>query len=295
LLTATGQTDEAIENLTEAKQIYQSLEADRKLLAEVYLHLAEAFSKSGDLEAAVISAQKCKKLREHALGQYDVRTVEVYLLLSRLLLIPYQESKRGGVLTTQIKASYTEAISCLEKVFRYLKHTTKRITGNGRSTPSGDHNRSQSSMSQRSNISRMTSASSISRARTGSETASSVVHITGPFLSAPYTPAPQFPKNLLHHLTKRIVRLKLDLLENPKHKECVRTLRQEIANDQMQEGEAFSAADARQVILQMAAVSPSVYLDNILARVQEEDETAIGELAIVLQLTESETVGLSSN
>lgn len=51
--------------------------------------------------------------------------------------------------------------------------------------------------------------------------------------------------------------------------------------------------EARQVILRLAAVSPSIYIDGILARIEDEDETAIEELAIVLQLTESETVGIS--
>ena len=85
------------------------------------------------------------------------------------------------------------------------------------------------------------------------------------------------------------MKLKLELLEKPIHRECIRTLRAKISQNS-----SFSADDARQVILRLAAVSPSIYMDGIFARIEEGDDTAVEELGIVLQLTEKDTLGMNA-
>jgi hypothetical protein len=95
--------------------------------------------------------------------------------------------------------------------------------------------------------------------------------------------------------------MKLALIESPKHRECIRQLRARraaavdaLANgEEPLEGWSFNAEEARAAILRMAAVSPSVYLDAILQRIEiDDDDTAIVELGIVLTLTETETLGI---
>ena len=279
-----SQTEESIQKFHESRQIFQSLESEKTLIAEVFFHLAEALAARGDNDGAIANCQRARKLREQSYGQYDERTVETYQQLARLLLVQYVDYH--GVMTPQIRLNYLEAISCLEKVFRFIKVSKSRKGGNGgmvsgRSTPA--HSRSQSTISQRSNF---TGVSQVTSSRTAA-----LIHTTGPFLNAPYSPPPIFSRNLLHQLTKQIVKLKLELLENPKHRECIRTLRQEIKSGRI--GVGFQANEARQVILQMAAVTPSVYIEGILTRIDEDDDTAVDEMAIVLQLTEAEVFGMN--
>jgi hypothetical protein len=89
--------------------------------------------------------------------------------------------------------------------------------------------------------------------------------------------------------------MKLDLVEDPKLKDCIRTLRQK--RQEMLESDApnpFDAEDARTTIMKMASVTPSVYLDDVIQRICHGDETAVEELFMVIILTESETVGFKS-
>lgn len=57
---------------------------------------------------------------------------------------------------------------------------------------------------------------------------------------------------------------------------------------------SLDANEARAVVLRLAAVSPSVYFDGVLGRIDEEDVSAVEELGVVLMLTEGETVGLAA-
>ncbi|KAJ3223612.1 hypothetical protein HK099_000904 [Clydaea vesicula] len=319
LLSLNNETEQAIKKFNEARHIYQALDADRTLISEVYFHLASALAARGDLDGAILNAKQSKKFREQSLGQYEVRTVETYQLLANLLLANYHNYT--GVLTPQIKVNYTEAISCLEKIFRFVKNnkngrnsrsgfgTSGRNTPSisGRSTPvrPKTHNRSQSLVSQ---ISAKNSNTLNNRFLSGGGTSA---HIGGPFFTAPFSPTPTFEKNLIHRLTKKIVKLKLDLIENKQHQEKIRILRQKIKelkarnaaefiddanyddDDVNSPFHNFTAEEAKDVIIKLAAVSPSIYLDGILMRIEEEDETALSEMMIVLQLTESDTVGLN--
>ncbi|KAJ3091624.1 hypothetical protein HK102_014054, partial [Quaeritorhiza haematococci] len=291
ILSSLRQTDEAIQRLSEAMHIYQGLGSDGTLIAEVHFHMAEALAERGDLDGAMNQGQRCRKLRERLLGQQEPRTIETYRLLARLALAPYKDYR--GVVTPQIRAAYKEAISCLEKVFRYLK--TSRLGGGVLGVGGGgSHSRAPS-------INARFSAPAIkvsNNNKGGGLLLSSggiAPPIAGPYLSPPFSPVPPMPRNLLHKLTRQIVRLKLELLEQPKHKECVRMLRQQHQESTAEGGAgAFGAEEARQVILRLAAVSPSTFLDDLLTRIDEDDESAVEELGIVLQLTETETVGVSS-
>lgn len=145
-------TEEAIKHLQDAIHLYQSLSSPSQLLAEVHFHLSTSLSARGDNDSAIAHSQKCVKIREKVFGVYDIRTVEVYMQLSKLLL----NTNASGVMTTKLKNHYGEAISCLEKVFRFLKMHKKNkdaiaLTSSGiggSSTPIQRHGRSKSLIQQ---------------------------------------------------------------------------------------------------------------------------------------------------
>ena len=107
---------------------------------------------------------------------------------------------------------------------------------------------------------------------------------SGPLLQAPFGWTPPLGKNLLHKLTKEIVKMKLSLYEEPVYKECIRVCRQRVNI------EDFDAEDAKSTIMKMAAVTPSVFLDDVILRVGQGDQSAAEDLELIIILTESETV-----
>ncbi|KAI8837866.1 hypothetical protein BC829DRAFT_421374 [Chytridium lagenaria] len=288
LLSQLKQTDVAISRLTEALNIHNSLSSSAVLIAEVHGHLADALDAKGDLDAAIVHAQKCRKLREKSLGQHDPRSVASFMQVSMLVLKPY--AGYTGVLTPAIRVAYREAISCYEKVFRFVK-----MAGGGK-RESGGWSSSASVVSVSTHV---TGISAMESNASGSVTSIPYIHappVAGPGLEAPFGgPPPPVSKSILHKLTKQIVALKLALLDSPKHKEVVRTLRASAkAENEAGNDAGFDPASAREVVIRMAAVSPSIYLDGVLARIDDDDASAVEELAIALLLTESETVGLNS-
>ncbi|KAJ1538367.1 hypothetical protein HK096_001589, partial [Nowakowskiella sp. JEL0078] len=267
------------------------------MISEVHFHLAESLADKGDLDGAIQHSQKCRKMRERCYGQMDVRTVEVYKQCAKLVLAPYIDYK--GVITPQIRLAYREAINCYEKFFRFLKNSKSVSSNKGLNSGilSSGGSVSRFSMISISHVlTEQTSRLMIGIGNGSSNRPTTYLEGTcapptvGPLLSFPSIPAFASPRpSLLHQLTKQIIGLKLDLLENPRHKECVRTLR--ATDDQNQK---IEATEAKEIILRLAAVSPSVYLDGILSRIEDgDDEEAVRELGIVLQLTEKETVGFS--
>ena len=250
-----GNAEKAVQYFTIALEIFQSTRSDSASIAEVHYHFADALEKRGDFDNAIIHSQTCRKIREQSFGFSDIRVIHSCRQLSRLLLAPYQDYK--GILTPAIKDAYREAISCNEKTFRYLQNQQ--------------------------GVARKRSK------RTSMRETEKVRKFSGPLLQMPYGWTTPFPKNLMHKLTKEIVQMKLDLVESPQHRECIRMLRQQNRQDLV-----FEPEDAKAIILKIAAVSPSVYLDDILVRVGHGDETAVEELGLVIVLTESETVGLRS-
>ncbi|KAJ3051217.1 hypothetical protein HK097_007820 [Rhizophlyctis rosea] len=288
LLLTFGQINEAIQRLTEALHIYQSLNSDTSLIAEVHYHLAEALAERGDLDSALTNAQRARKLREKCFGQMDPRAVETFRQVARLLLAPYKEYT--GVLTPQIKAAYKEAITCHEKVFRYLKTirgSSSNMSSGLSSSAASVHSTSSISIYQQKKPPSNTSITTILPS-TSLLASSGFPHpVAGPLVCSPFHPPTPFPRSLLHRLTRQIVSLKLTLLDEPRHRECVRTLRARNAEAHL------DAHEAREVVLRLAAVSPSVYLDGVVQRIDQDDDSALEELAIVMLLCESETVGLA--
>ncbi|KAI9102062.1 translation initiation factor eIF3 subunit 135-domain-containing protein [Phlyctochytrium arcticum] len=282
----------AIQRFTEALHVYQSLESPPDQVAFLHHHFAQPLAERGDGDAAVIHAQRARKLYEQAFGQADPRTVEAYRQVARLMLAPYIEYE--GVLTPVIRAAYKEAIGCYEKVFRFVKgarnhqsSTTYSISSaasvaGGRDSPA--IRPTSTSPTTSSFSSRMQQPPSLPLLGT----ACHPHPIAGPLIH-PHKPSlPTHPRSLLHKLTRQIISLKLRLVDSPHHREVVRTLRAQNIDKSLDPGEA------RQVVLRLAAVSPSVYLDGVLARIEEEDTSAIEELGVVLMLTEGEVIGLAA-
>ncbi|KAJ3236306.1 hypothetical protein HDU81_010895 [Chytriomyces hyalinus] len=322
-----NQTDNAIKSLTSALQIYTTLSSPASYIAQVHSHLADAFDARGDSDTAIAHAQRSRKIWEKIRGQMDPRSVASNMQTANLLLKPYTDYK--GVLTPAIRTAYREAITCFEKVFRYLKNSASSSGGSSASGSSGPVRSSGSSVYSSSRLSTVSSMDSFTSSRhteatsTGSSTFGCVTTapMVGPAVVPPFAPLPPLHKSLLHKLTKRIVTLKLALVESPRHKEVVRTLRQGANGsntDENGEGDesesslsssviplkfrgseflvakTFDPVIAREVVIKMAAVSPSIYLDGVLARIDDEDASALDELAIAIQLAESETVGLAA-
>ncbi|KAH6571038.1 hypothetical protein BASA60_007377 [Batrachochytrium salamandrivorans] len=404
-LKDTSQIDEAIDRLTQATHIYQSLRTDPSHIAEVHFYMADCFAERGDVDSAIQHAQTSRRLRERMFGFSDIRVIESCCQVATMVLAPYVDYK--GVLTPQIRQAYRDAIGCHEKVFRYLKTTAQQQQGSGRNSKLsnnrsggrytyGGMNTSSSSSSglnilstvvsgkgaiRRSQIisrqqtlvdpmvtadsgavmaldsgnsyavSQVSNSSSSGPSLAGSSyinfsmasphsatmtvrtsnllgTCGSPYPISGPLITSPYGWSHPLGKSSLHKLTKDIMTLRLALLESPRHRECVRMLRaQRLAsidaanaggeypsrmvgqphqrylglddrgNAAIRDGymgRGLDADEARGVIQRLAAVSPSVYLDGILQRIDDEDNSAVEELRVVLMLTESETVGLTS-
>ncbi|KAJ3365891.1 hypothetical protein HDU91_002046 [Kappamyces sp. JEL0680] len=264
-----GKVDDAVKLFTQALNIFTSSRADPSLIAEVHYHYADALAQKGDYDRAVDHAQKCRKMRESCFGFTDVRVIHSCRQVAKLLLAPYKDYK--GVLAPVVKAAYREAISCHEKVFRYLQNV---------------QGASSRRKSMRRSLSRM-SFGSISHTTTSHPAAVERLSMAGPLVVAPFGWTPPFAKNLLHRLTKEIVAMKLALVEVPAQKECIRMLRAKLAAT-----DDFDDEDAKSIVLRMAAVTPSVYLDDVLQRISLGDECGVHELGLILILTESETVGI---
>ncbi|TPX68750.1 hypothetical protein SpCBS45565_g02959 [Spizellomyces sp. 'palustris'] len=260
----------AIQRFTEALHLYQGLNAPLPLLAHLHHHFAQPLAERGDLDTAIMHAQRARKMYEKCLGQADPRTVETYRQVAKLVLTPYAEYE--GVLTPVIRASYKEAIGCYEKVFRYVKGSRSGKESASMLLPLGTP---------------LSNPANHPPSLPLLGTTSHPTPITGPLIQPHQIPLPTHPRSLLHKLTRQIISLKLRLVDSPQHREVVRTLR--AANVD----KSLDAQEARAVVLRLAAVSPSVYLDGVFARIEEEDASAVEELGVVLMLTEGEVVGLA--
>ncbi|KAJ3261190.1 hypothetical protein HK103_006499 [Boothiomyces macroporosus] len=269
-LANLGHLDKSIEMFNQALNVFQSSRSDPSLLAEVHYHYADVLYQKGDFDGAVDFAQKCRRTRETCFGFSDIRVIHSCRQVAKMLLAPYVDYT--GILTPEIKKCYREAIVCHEKVFRYLQSLQKGLSRR-RSTKRGTIKNYSLPTSQNHSLEK-------------------TYIISGPLVSAPFGWTPPFGKNLMHKLTKDIVSMKLALVEAPRPKEIIRALRAKKSSPNTEDGIVFDADEAKLVIKKMASVTPSVYLDDLLQRVELGDECAIEELGLVIFLTESETVGL---
>ena len=85
----------------------------------------------------------------------------------------------------------------------------------------------------------------------------------------------------LMNLTKKIINFKFQLM-NPNQKDIVRSLR----NSEYQYPQEF----LREVIVRLVALTPSSYIDNILSRLEKDDENALNELGAVIQIVEVRSI-----
>lgn len=268
-----GRVDDALAYLTQSAEIYTSLQASPYLIAEVHFYFADCLYDRGDFDGAIMHAQKCRKIREGIYGLSDIRVMDSCRQTAKMVLAPFKDYQ--GVITPLIKITYREAIQCHEKVFRFLQ------------SQSGGKLNKRKTLIRRQSMRNPDQPEFLSLALgTGSSRP-----ICGPLVKSPYGWTPPLNSSLLHKLTKDIVALKLGLIESPDLKECVRQLR--LGSDTYGI-DLFDADEARSAILRMAAVSPSVYLDDIFLRINEKDDTAIAELGLVMQLTERDTLGVSA-
>ena len=250
-------------------------------IAEVHYYFAECLENRGDFSAALRHALICKKLRENYFGPDDSKSVDAFRQTARLLLKPYQNYQ--GVITPQIRGIYTDAIMCLEKVFRYLKAVKK-------------------SKSIRKEITMKRAESSYQLAQGREEfchfdsNLTVNVDIAGPLIRSPFGTKPSIPKSLLHDTTKKIVSLKLSCVESPQHREFIRNIRQQLSEQGQELNSGLDTIDTREikaVILRMAAVSPSIYLDGLFQRIDDNEYHALEELRIAILITEENTIGVT--
>jgi len=277
IMSELDMNEEALKYFVEALHILSSIQADHEVISEAHYHIANILFNKGDVEGAISHSQKCKKQREGAFGQQDPRTVEVYIQLSNFILSPY--TAHNGLVTPQIRHAYKEVINCDEKVFRHLKTLNS-------STRNSNLLSSKRSVSQLSIATTTKSLYTNSSQRYNIEAKINIHPVSGPFFASPFTSPIPLGKNLLHKITKQIVHLKIELLEAANHKETVRKLRMSHL------GKDICPSEAKRVIMRLVAVSPSVYMDGIMARTEDNDDEALEELSMLLQLTENEVVGV---
>jgi hypothetical protein len=123
------------------------------------------------------------------------------------------------------------------------------------------------------------------------------VDIAGPLIRSPFGTKPSISRSLLHDTTKKIVSLKLACAESPQHREFIRNIRQQLYEQHQESHAGLDVIDPREikaVILRMAAVSPSIYLDGLFQRIDDNELHALEELRIAILLTEEETIGVAS-
>ncbi|KAI8913757.1 translation initiation factor eIF3 subunit 135-domain-containing protein [Powellomyces hirtus] len=258
---------ESIARFTEALHLYQGLNAALPLVAHLHYHFAQPLGERGDLDSAITHSQRARRMYEKVFGQADPRTVEACRQVAKLVLMPY--GRYEGVLTPVIRNAYKEAVGCYEKVFRFVKSS-----------------RSGACEGRKSLVS-VVEAVPTNPSPPLLGTSSYPTPISGPLITPTMLhPLPQHPRSLLHSLTRQIISLKLRLVDSPQHREIVRTLRAQ------NKDKVLSSGEARGVVLRLAAVSPSVYLDGVMGRIEEGDGSAVDELGVVLMLTEGEIVGL---
>ncbi|TPX34212.1 hypothetical protein SmJEL517_g03125 [Synchytrium microbalum] len=266
-----GRTSDSIRFLTESLTIYSSLGPEYGLLTgRVHFLLAQSLQQKGDLSNATKHAKASKLLREKYAGSSHADTVESYRLLATLVMAPYEDYT--GVVTGTVATAIREAIGLYEKVFRYLRNQrggSMGITMSGRASVMG--------MSTSSVISRSPSVSGHYQIPVPTTTNSTVSSSTSSTME-------------LKDLTRRIVSLRLVLIDSPRAKEVLRGIRENLAT----QGHEESAI--REVVVRLlASGSPSVYTESVVRRVEEgEGEEAIDELSIIVQLTEGESVGVMS-
>ncbi|TPX48024.1 hypothetical protein SeMB42_g02028 [Synchytrium endobioticum] len=280
LLQVVDRTSDSIRSLTESLSIYASLGPEYGLMTgRVHYLLAQSLQKKGDLGNATKHAKASKLIREKYAGSSHADTIDSYRLLATLVMAPYEDYT--GVVTGTVASAIREAIGLYEKVFRYL-----RAQRGGSMGVAG-------SVSGRASIMGMSLNGSQASIRTpsvlGNYNLSCGLQIQHPALVQPRNICSSNITMELKDLTKRIVQLRLVLVDSPRAKEVLRAIRDNMADTVHEE------SGIRDVVVRLlASGSPSVYLESVLRRVEEgEGDDAVDELSIVIHLTEGDSVAVS--
>jgi len=216
-LLTLRRTDEAIQKYLEAIQIFESLGADKNIEVIAITHhtLADAYFQKDDVDNAITHSIEARKLKEKCFGQYHHQTINTYRQLAKLVLANYTNYQ--GVITPQIKKSIQIAISCYERVFKYLK--SRKDFG-------------------KQNVALLT-------------------------------------------LIRTLIGLKFKLF-NTRQREILRNVRQS--------EKVYSQESVKDVILKLVHLTPVIVIDEILQKLEDNDENSINELGIIVQIAESDDI-----
>jgi tetratricopeptide (TPR) repeat protein len=209
--------DEAIQKYLEAIEIFESLGADKNIEVIAITHhtLADAYFQKDDVDTAIVHSMEARKLKEKCFGQYHHQTINTYRQLAKLVLANYTNYQ--GVITPQIKKSILIAISCYERVFKYLK--SRKDFG-------------------KQNVALLT-------------------------------------------LIRTLIGLKFKLF-NTRQREILRSVRQS--------DKVYSQESVKDVILKLVHLTPVIVIDEILQKLEDNDENSINELGIIVQIAESDDI-----
>ncbi|KAI9139390.1 clustered mitochondria-domain-containing protein [Paraphysoderma sedebokerense] len=328
ILHTLNRISEALSTFTEALQIFQSLPNCQVHIAETHYCLASSYEIKGDLDTAINHSQSARKIREKLWGPLHALTAESYLQLANLVLASYADYQ--GVITPQIKASYQLAITCFEKVFKFYK--SKKNGAAGKSPQKGGFNsNSQYSSLNASTTSFLSRLDQLSAANgsmtsllshsTANQSSISLAISQATGCGAPFTtnitssptkyrssntqPNPggggnniTSKTNQLLMLTRQMISLKFKILQNHQ-KELLRAARYALEStaedreEQQADREKYEELTVKDVILKLVHLTPIVYLEDVLARINDGEEEANFELKIIVQIVESNSISIA--
>lgn len=99
--------------------IFERTQPGSEAVAENHYCIAESLMDKGDLDGAIHHSTQAKQIREQLYGSMHSKTVDSYQQLGKLLAANY--SDYDGVVTPQIRKDLMSAITCYERVFKFMK------------------------------------------------------------------------------------------------------------------------------------------------------------------------------
>lgn len=220
LLQALDRTSDSIRSLTESLNIFASLGPEYGLMTgRVHFLLAQSLQKKGDLLNATKHSKASKTIREKYAGPSNADTVESCRQMATLVMAPYEEYT--GVVTGTVASAVREAIGLYEKVFRYLRAQRGGSMG------------MVGSLSGRASLMSATGSEAPSRSPSaiGNYNPALASQVQLPVAIAQTGGASSSNSIIeLKDLTRRIVNLRLLLVDSPRAKEALRAIKEHMAN-----------------------------------------------------------------
>jgi tetratricopeptide (TPR) repeat protein len=220
MLLSMHRAAESLEMFTEALNVFKQADPESEAVGENHYCIAEALHDKGDSDGALQHSQESKKIREKLHGLQHPKTIDSYQQMGKLLSAQYAEYT--GVMTAQIKKQLQVAITCYERVFKFMKTTSPKDMTLKKTT----------------------------RAK----------------------------ESILLTLVRTLIGLKLRLIP-AQHKELVQSLRAS--------PEAYTSDAVKDVMMQLIHLSPTVLLEGIFQRLEDQDKQAVSDLGIILNVAES--------